>query len=44
MSNEGEFYLSATGSIEFAEFYDVNNVYCKYGFHYGSDWNVVAVS
>ncbi|XP_032669464.1 B9 domain-containing protein 1 [Odontomachus brunneus] len=42
MSVEGEFFLSITGSIEHAEFYDVNNAYCKYGFHFGPEWNVVA--
>lgn len=43
MSTEGQFFLSATGSIEHAEFYDVNNAYCKYSFHFGPDWSVVAV-
>ncbi|KAL0101761.1 hypothetical protein PUN28_019115 [Cardiocondyla obscurior] len=42
MSVDGEFFLSVTGSIEHAEFYDVNNAYCKYGFHFGPDWSVVA--
>ncbi|XP_029039392.1 B9 domain-containing protein 1 isoform X1 [Osmia bicornis bicornis] len=42
MSVEGEFFLSITGSIEHAEFYDINNAYCKYGFHCGSEWTVVA--
>lgn len=44
MSVEGEFFLSITGSIEHAEFYDINNAYCKYGFHCGPEWTVVAVS
>jgi len=44
MSVEGQFFLSVTGSIEHAEFYDVNNAYCKYSFHFGPDWSVVAVS
>lgn len=44
MSVEGEFFLSITGSIEHAEFYDVDNAYCKYGFHFGPEWSVVAVS
>ncbi|XP_011875050.1 PREDICTED: B9 domain-containing protein 1 isoform X2 [Vollenhovia emeryi] len=42
MSVEGQFFLSVTGSIEHAEFYDVNNAYCKYSFHFGPDWSVVA--
>lgn len=44
MSVEGQFFLSITGSIEHAEFYDVDNAYCKYGFHFGPEWSVVAVS
>lgn len=44
MSVDGEFFLSITGTIEHAEFYDANNVYCKYGFHFGPEWTVVAVS
>ncbi|KAG5326861.1 B9D1 protein, partial [Acromyrmex heyeri] len=42
MSVEGQFFLSVTGSIEHAKFYEVNNVYCKYSFHFGPDWSVVA--
>ncbi|XP_076390422.1 B9 domain-containing protein 1 isoform X2 [Megachile rotundata] len=42
MSVEGEFFLSITGSIEYAEFYDTSNAYCKYGFHFGPEWSVVA--
>ncbi|KYQ48223.1 B9 domain-containing protein 1 [Trachymyrmex zeteki] len=42
MSVEGQFFLSVIGSIEHAEFYEVNNVYCKYSFHFGPDWSVVA--
>jgi len=44
MSAEEEFFLSITGSIEHAEFYDSDNVYCKFGFHMGPEWTVVAVS
>lgn len=44
MSVEGQFFLSITGSIEHAEFYDADNVYCKYSFHFGPEWNVVTVS
>ncbi|KOX71538.1 B9 domain-containing protein 1 [Melipona quadrifasciata] len=42
MSVEGEFFLSITGSIEHGDFYDVNNAYCKYGFHFGPEWSVIA--
>ncbi|XP_029169147.1 LOW QUALITY PROTEIN: B9 domain-containing protein 1-like [Nylanderia fulva] len=41
MSVEGQFFLSITGSIEHAEFYEADNVYCKYRFHFGPEWNVV---
>ncbi|XP_015521327.2 B9 domain-containing protein 1-like isoform X1 [Neodiprion virginianus] len=41
MSVEGEFFLSVTGSIEYANFYDIDNVYCKYGYHFGPDWSIV---
>ncbi|XP_020279185.1 B9 domain-containing protein 1 isoform X4 [Pseudomyrmex gracilis] len=42
MSVEGQFFLSVTGSIEHSEFYDVDNAYCKYGFHFGPEWSVVS--
>lgn len=40
---DGEFYVCATGSIEYGEFYEIDNAYCKYGYHYGSEWNIVGV-
>ncbi|KAH0545819.1 B9 domain-containing protein 1 isoform X2 [Cotesia glomerata] len=40
MSDE-EFYLCATGSIEYGEFYEIDNAYCKYGYHFGPEWNIV---
>lgn len=43
MSGDSEFYLCITGSIEFGEFYEIDNAYCKYGYHFGNEWNVVAV-
>lgn len=41
--SDGEFYVCTTGSIEYGKFYEIDNVYCKYGYHFGSDWTVVAV-
>ncbi|KAK0162247.1 hypothetical protein PV327_008599 [Microctonus hyperodae] len=38
---EGEFFVCVTGSIEYGEFYEINNAYCKYIYHYGPDWSVV---
>ena len=43
MTNEGEFFLSVTGSIESGEFYEIGNAYCKYSYHFGSEWSIVAV-
>ncbi|XP_014216692.1 B9 domain-containing protein 1 [Copidosoma floridanum] len=41
-STEGEFYLSLTGSIESADFYEVGNAYCKYAYQFGPEWSVLA--
>ncbi|XP_015590856.1 B9 domain-containing protein 1 isoform X2 [Cephus cinctus] len=42
MSQEcGEFYVAVTGAIEYAEFYDIDNVYCKHGYHFGPEWSLV---
>lgn len=43
MSVEGEFFVIVTGSIEFAEFYDADNLYLKYEYHSGPEWTVVGV-
>lgn len=44
IGTEGEFYLSVTGSIESADFYEVGNAYCKYAYQFGPEWSVLAVS
>uniref|UniRef100_A0A1B6KHX3 B9 domain-containing protein 1 n=1 Tax=Graphocephala atropunctata TaxID=36148 RepID=A0A1B6KHX3_9HEMI len=36
------FYLSVIGRIEKAEFPNFDNLYCKYCFNYGPDWEVTA--
>ncbi|XP_015117452.1 B9 domain-containing protein 1 isoform X1 [Diachasma alloeum] len=41
MSN-GEFFVCATGSIEYGMFYEIDNAYCKYQYHFGDDWSIVA--
>lgn len=41
--SDSEFFMCTTGSVEFGEFYEINNAYCKYSYHYGSDWSIVAV-
>lgn len=38
------FYVSVIGRIEKAEFPNYDNLYCKYCFNYGPDWEVTAVS
>src|SRR5690348_6600755 len=37
------FLVSVTGRIESAKIFGVNNVYCKYNFVYGPDWQITAV-
>lgn len=51
MSNAGDdpsaggvFLVSAVGQIEKAHFPDFDDMYCKYSFVYGPDWEIVAVS
>ena len=36
------FYVMCSGQIESAEFYGVDNLYCKYTFYYGQHWTPVA--
>ncbi|XP_054271875.1 B9 domain-containing protein 1 [Macrosteles quadrilineatus] len=36
------FYISVIGRIEKAEFPNFDNLYCKFSFHYGQDWEVTA--
>ena len=38
------FLTSVTGSIESARIFGVNNIYCKYNYVYGPDWQITAVS
>jgi len=44
MSDTGAFLVSAVGQIEKAHFPDFDNVYCKYAFVSGPDWEIVTVS
>lgn len=41
---ESGFLISVTGQIEKAEFPDFDNIYCKYCFVYGPDWELISVS
>lgn len=43
-SSSGAFLVSAVGQIEKAHFPDFNDMYCKYTFVYGPDWELVTVS
>lgn len=38
------FYFSLIGRIEKADFPHFDNLYCKYCFNYGPDWEVTTVS
>jgi len=44
MSDGGSFLVSAVGQIEKAHFPDFDDVYCKYAFVTGPDWEIVTVS
>lgn len=35
------FFLMVTGQVEYGEFENADNVYCRYALSYGNDWNVV---
>jgi hypothetical protein len=37
------FLLQVTGSIQSAEIFGANDIYCKYNLAMGSDWTVTAV-
>lgn len=38
------FLLNVIGQIEKADFPDYDDIYCKYCFMYGPDWDIVSVS
>lgn len=38
------FLLSVVGQIEKADFPDFDNLYCKYCFMFGQDWDITSVS
>lgn len=40
----GVFLVAAVGQIEKAHFPNFDNMYCKYTFVYGPDWEIVSVS
>lgn len=40
----GVFLVSVVGQIEKAHFPNYDNMYCKYAFVYGPDWEIVTVS
>lgn len=41
---DGVFLVAAIGQIEKAHFPNYDNMYCKYVFVYGPDWEIVSVS
>jgi hypothetical protein len=46
MSAEGEqaFYVQCTGQVESGDFGGIDDIYCRYAFHFGHDWTIAAVS
>ncbi|OUC42798.1 hypothetical protein D917_10225 [Trichinella nativa] len=38
------FLLMINGQIETAQFFNASDIYCKYCFVHGPDWNVLSVS
>ncbi|XP_035221539.1 B9 domain-containing protein 1-like [Stegodyphus dumicola] len=42
MANENVLFLMVAGQIENAEFPEIDDIYCKYCFVYGSDWIVTS--
>ncbi|KAF4521176.1 hypothetical protein B566_EDAN010638 [Ephemera danica] len=41
MSTGSYFLVSVTGQIESAEFPEFDNIYCKYAFAHGPDWQIM---
>jgi hypothetical protein len=41
---EEAFYVQCTGQVESGDFGSLDNMYCRYAFHFGQDWVVSAVS
>jgi len=44
MEGEKAFYVQCTGQIESGDFGSVDDIYCRYAFHFGHDWTISAVS
>lgn len=44
MEGDQAFFVQVTGQIESGDFGALDNMYCRYAFHYGQDWTVSAVS
>lgn len=39
---DNSFIVQCVGQIESGHFSDIDYLYCRYSFHYGNDWNIVA--
>jgi len=39
---EAAFYVQCTGQVESGEYGPLDNLYCRYAFHFGNDWEVNA--
>jgi hypothetical protein len=43
MDAEQAFYVQCTGQVESGDFGALDNLYCRYAFHFGHDWTIAAV-
>ena len=44
MAEDQAFYVQCTGQVESGDFGAIDNIYCRYAFHFGHDWVIAAVS
>ena len=38
------FYVQCSGQVESGNFGPLDNLYCRYSFHFGNDWTISGVS
>ncbi len=43
MTEASSFHVQCCGQIESGDFGQIDNLYCRYAFHFGQDWTVSAV-
>lgn len=42
-TQDDAFYVQTTGQIESGDFGPLDNLYCRYSFHFGNDWTIASV-